>query len=378
MTPNLRSVRSGLAMLALGFSTSCEQSSTGADREADPRLLGTSSNEPAPSDTAAAGGVGGTPGTGGSAGHALGGSGGTAAGGSGGGGAIGGQGGAPPTPTAGSSSLSDSIVKNANRSCQQLADCAPSLVPMLYGDAATCRTDEQARFTWLASLPGSGVSASRLDACWDALVAGGCAVGLSRISPAVCLVTGSRAVGQSCLNGVQCQSGVCPSNGLDCAACIAAPAAGAACTSDDACGPNLFCTDSGTCHPLATRGMACGSTATCDSYLYCSGTCQPLPATAGAQCSSSTGYCDPRVGLACSASSNGTCLTIVPVAEGASCGVSSNTLRLCEARGQCSGSCVRARRLGESCDESKGSNCAEGTSCAGGVCVGYPSVDSCK
>jgi hypothetical protein len=397
--------RTGLLVAALVFlqSTACDESSTGADHEADPDLLasgyvgggtgGTTSNS-------GGGQVGGTTGggtvggsstaggtsfakggatSGGSTGR--GGTGGTSAnaggpaGGTGGSGATGGGGG---NAGAAGGASSDIVEQSAARSCQKLLACAPLIVARLYGDVAACKTAETTRLTWLAALPGTGVTSNELSSCFDATTAGSCDAFFAFVQPMECWAHGSLKVGASCQHAVQCDSGRCEFSDAACGKCAAAAPLGGACTSGQDCEGGLVCSSGGHCRKPVNRGATCGTEAPCENYLYCSGTCQAPPSKSGDSCSSATLYCDDRQGLGCTDSSAGQCVPAVAADDGEACGSSASELKFCTALGSCSGTCTRARKLGESCDENNYQYCAQGTFCADGECVGYPSPTACQ
>jgi hypothetical protein len=187
-----------------------------------------------------------------------------------------------------------------------------------------------------------------------------CAAGLTCTSAGTCAVAG--ASGATCLTGSDCAAGlVCPPTGqcaaplgagatcsdyhqcevgLTCASgtCAAAPALGAGCTTQDACGPTRGCArapETRTCTDPDPQGASCMD-GTCAATLGCAQTtmtCAALPGAnqpcldgfacaAGLTCADGQDTCVPlpKVGETC-ASGNRFC------ADGLGCDQSDNTCK---------------------------------------------------
>jgi hypothetical protein len=264
--------------------------------------------------------------------------------------------------------------------CTQLSKCNATALAGIYGDLAGCEARSVEAALWVVSLPGSGFTPSALGACADASAAADCASFLSQATVfSACFPKGTRALGQSCLDGTQCASGFCPSAGYACARCADPPAAGASCA-NGVCAAGMVCASSGTCAVVAKSGAACGSSKPCDSFLECKmGTCQPVPATAGAACGSATAnaYCDERVPLACTSATSGTCASLAFGDKGAACGLAAGVVHACKASGACvSGVCQAGPGAGQACGAS-GPFCQFPDQCVNGRCVAPPPASAC-
>jgi hypothetical protein len=237
---------------------------------------------------------------------------------------------------------------------------------------------------WLGALEDTGVTPVALDACAGELEELSCEQYSSLRIPRIgCVIPGKRALGESCINGVQCASGFCPSVGFACATCAPMPHEDDACSKPEDCTAGLVCTASGTtagvCVVPARAGESCGTAKPCDAYHDCiNTTCVPYQNSLGAACGSTPGAnCDPRDGLTCSSATSGTCSRYTPVALGAACGSSEGAYLVCADLGQCvNARCVAGPELGDAC-AATGPFCQWPEQCINSRCVGPPSDNAC-
>jgi hypothetical protein len=270
------------------------------------------------------------------------------------------------------------------------------------------------------ALPGSALTSARLSACAKAVQADPC----SEFSPAACTPTasGTLAVGETCIDSVQCASGACTlasSFGDDggapessCGACTATVPAGGACDpTNPQCAASSECTMDGsgssTCvaATYGGAGVMCDSdTKLCDDGLVCDSTTEVCaqPGVAGAACETSRacaaglvcadGACAAGAalgapcgtttacgtGLTCDAST-GACAAIQWASDGDACSESSPCLvGVCNFEGSStSGICPDVAANGQPCPTDATSTCDTFSECINGVCA-FPNSLSCK
>ena len=184
---------------------------------------------------------------------------------------------------------------------------------------------------WQA-LPGSGITASSLDACAAAVASLGCGPGYLAIPE--CSFQGSLPDGSSCNDASQCQSGVCPipietprdggASPPPCGTCASTIAAGQPCATGDICALGTLCAPSGggfACTPITYGdvGATCdGLAADCRTGLTCDLAMQQCaaPGEEGAPCVSSAAC---AASLSCFTGPDGTSACRSPAAEGGPC-----------------------------------------------------------
>jgi hypothetical protein len=217
-------------------------------------------------------------------------------------------------------------------------------------------TREQSRFEAVCAaalaLPGSGLTASTLDACASAVQGIGCS-GVSGPITA-CDLAGTLAGGSECSDSLQCQSDECD-------------IAGSGSSSPDGGDSSTFC---GTCSPAAANGQRCGGDAgVCGEMSTCSNattTCVPITyGAAGASCAGTGGtqcnaglYCDPG-SMKCTAllSEGSTCTEEGACTRPLVCVMSST--------GTGTGKCQSPGSSGAMCGNDE--DCASGLGCSTGT-----------
>lgn len=294
----------------------------------------------------------------------------------------------PPDPSAnqgasdgGHDAGDEALVAWAAADCKRFSDCSPGSFEYQFRDLAACQERVVGAYAWLRSLPNTGVTDAKLRDCATSVAALSCAEFNSSRSGLACDIKGTRALGQPCLDNVQCESGFCPSE-YGCSTCQKPPESGVACANKQ-CAVGFACTSDNTCVTEAREGEACNATRTCPTPLYCAGgICKAPPATPGAACGSDAGapYCDDRIALICSSGTSGTCLTFSVSGAGGGCGVSvdAGSAQLCRLAAKCtSGSCAAPPLAGEPCDATKGPYCTYPDRCVNGTCLALPTPSSC-
>lgn len=323
------------AFVALSLLLGCEESSSGAHREA---ALPAGQGATGSAESGRGGlGVGGT-GTGGSA-----------------------------------VTLTDAVARWALVDCERLYSCSQTMHDSLFADVEACLLAASTRYAWLVTLPGTGFSSEQALACAEARATQSCDEYFSYVNPPPCEPTGALPPGEQCLAGVQCTTTFCTGEGA-CGTCAAAPGAGAPCTSGASCSGGMRCSAAGKCAPLAKLGMPCGAEQPCDNWLICEGTCQRYPATVGATCGEAG--CDFRAGVTCN-QSTAKCASLALSAQ--SCGWASATSAIaCSAQRTCTmqGSCEPTPGLGQACSVT--TRCQYPLVCSEGKCAGLPTPDSCE
>lgn len=219
---------------------------------------------------------------------------------------------------------------------------------------------------WLLECPdelfsdGSPATAEDVLACaaqWrdgscDELVAG---------RPPNCLPAGTKAVGESCAFGRQCESGSCfPPNG--CGACRPLPAADAPCSSDSCpVGQQCWgehCVTSPSLLPRAHVGQPCSDRTLCDASTVCyGGQCSTQPLLGEAcelELGCAEGYCEAGLCVP-PATVDESCKT-VPCGRGLRCVAPRAGILVC-------------RPLGDNPECTDDSNCNPGDTCHLGTCV---------
>jgi hypothetical protein len=217
-----------------------------------------------------------------------------------------------------SAELMTAVSQYVDMQCAKIAQCVPwAFETGFLSDMQRCRTRWHLQYDWVAALPATGWTASKLAGCRSAQEALTCRQYIDDVGQPECQVAGMRQNGEPCNVRDQCASRFCGASSNGCGACAAAPALGASCDDDSDC-PDMascVCPDGSSscaqtqCLRRAGEGAACGVGSPCNFDLNC-GTdnrCHAPPDQAGATCSAvGEVACDlVAKGLACSA--NGTC-----------------------------------------------------------------------
>jgi hypothetical protein len=291
------------------------------------------------------------------------------------------SGGSDASADGGSSSVSaqQACTDVASALCTAVNGCSAFLVQLEYGDVATCQTRFQATCITALAAPGTGMTASTMEACATAVAGEACADIVSNNPPSAChAVAGQLANGTACGDPSQCQSTYC-NRGTDgtCGACGTRSTSGA-CNRDEDCPYGQTCllptgmTTGGTCISPGASASNCDAMHPCNKTLACkNGTCS-APDEAGAACipgdtSNFFGSCDALKGLACHPLRK-VCMAIGVASAGQPCGAVNGGFFACAAAGTCNtaGTCTAAAADGASCGAM--SRCLPPAQCSGGVC----------
>jgi hypothetical protein len=264
--------------------------------------------------------------------------------------------------------------------CDFYPKCTPSGATQLaasWGDHDGCLAAYEPFVAKSLDLDGVTVTQAQLDVC------------VARMQDAVCETNfpecdfhGSHAVGDTCQEGNQCQSGSCEfsSDSADgCGRCVASAGAGERCP-DFNCDVGLVCnSDTKICEPRIARGNACDRTKNrCEHELACvNGTCGDL-LPIGSKClddgqGGGGSFDDCATGSSCD-SKTLTCAAfphVTAVMLGDACTPIADTgdLRVCN-RSYCDETtlhCVPFPKEGEACKYDPG--CGFGFECTNGKCI---------
>ena len=264
----------------------------------------------------------------------------------------------------------------SSAACSKIFECAPVGAKAAYGDQAKCEGSFNPLALELFTLPDIAASADDLQHCADALKSASCAEYFAgQIYPA-CDIVGTRAGGDACAAGVQCESGSCSGvSDTECGKCRVRKAVGEVCTgATDSCEPGTFCGQAGKCTATPSKkGDACPDSV-CAGGLFCdNGKCAGLKA-AGAACQSFF-ECDYANGVTCDTTAM-KCVQIKVVGVGEACG---EALTSCAGDAQCDSAtmkCVARPKLGEACSTDP-DNCENGLTCESGKCA-VPTPPTCE
>jgi len=288
---------------------------------------------------------------------------------------------APPTVEQACNDLSTSL-------CNALGVCSTFLLQLGFGDVATCVSRNNLACTIGQNATGVGRTVADIEGCARALPLVSCGDLVAHKMPAACQdKPGSVLNGAPCGASTQCQSTYCRPQG-QCGICGPRQAAGASCTSNDQCQPDLVCAAS-QCVAPGELGQTCDDRRPCRDDLYCStGTSGSaacaMKVGAGRSCADSDKACDILQGVGCHPTTK-VCQTVRVAHRGEGCGLVSGTLVLCEAAGSCdgaafpaAGTCSPAAADGESCGSATTNNrsCLAPSTCVVGICR-LPVTASC-
>jgi hypothetical protein len=235
-----------------------------------------------------------------------------------------------------------------------------------------------------AGAPGTGYTREFVTTCTAALPAQECNPFFDGVPIAGCAdPAGTRAVGEPCAFGSQCQTTYCEiARGSDCGLCAGLPTEGAPCLNPGEVVSGLACSKvTTTWVALGGAGSACDATLPCGSGLTCvgaipaqqiQGTCLASVTTSGADCDStrqSGADCDRNQGLYCGADS--TCTALGLADPWGDCGhLLDDTSAICTWGSLCvfpvgsrQGTCVDTMTDGFPCDSAEGPPCLWPASC---------------
>jgi hypothetical protein len=272
--------------------------------------------------------------------------------------------------------------------CQQLQNCTPFLLQILYGDVPGCTARFLLTVQPEVGVNGSNITSSELEACATGYTSESCSQLFDGVSPSGCSITGTLPNGTACGVGLQCQSGYCKlTSGTTCGVCTTKSTAGNACTTNGDCPQGYYCKSS-ICAANVTQGGACTTDGglVCLGQYYCdtnSSTCQTPSTDAGTGCSFKNALiCAAGAGLFCNGS---TCQQIGVAAIGSQCGLSLAPISLtacadggsCALTSQTQGTCFAPAADGTACATDGGQpNCLGPATCVSGICT-LPSPGSC-
>lgn len=274
---------------------------------------------------------------------------------------------------------------NLDSACAALADASCSKSRECYGAELFPHDYCEQRYLTICQAyygpDGGNAAPSAIQACAEATGAQSCA-DLGKPIDA-CIIAGSKAAGEPCSMGFECQSTACKKDiGKECGTCAAAaPEPGDPCGDDPAicASSGLYCSST-TAKCIASGGVGdpCSPTAPC-SYAYrcgSDGKCA-LRLPEGSACDPS-GY-DCAFGTMCNGVTN-KCEKYVVAHVGEPCGIDSatDTSRLCTMDTICQSDpgtsdlvCLAPAKEGDPCSEAYPA-CELGASCHGGVCTTEP------
>jgi hypothetical protein len=259
--------------------------------------------------------------------------------------------------------------------CARLEACAPFLLQLTYGNAATCAARYAAACTPALGANGTTATPTQLEACVQAVNAETCDDALDNAELSACDFMGTLADGAVAGSGLQCQAGYCPPiSGSACCQCTARVGVGSACSIDKDCSAGLICYQSACTKPAAS-GATCSTSQPCLYTDACiGGTCQPA-LTNGATCQT-TFDCDFDHGWYCNAQTL-KCAQAQAAGGGSPCGNINGNFIACSAGGQCiNGACMAAAADGAACNAQSGPPCMQPAQCVMGNCM-LPSPSMC-
>jgi hypothetical protein len=274
--------------------------------------------------------------------------------------------------------------------CSKLQSCAPFLITIVYGTAATCIDRARLSCPSLFGASGTGVTAGSAMACAQGYMAVGCEDLLANKPPSACAFQGSMVAGAVCGEDSQCSpDAYCTfSAGQGCGVCSPRLSEGDTCGADGNCQPGLICAKqnnaaTGNCVNPGVQGAPCDGAHPCLRTLACAadGTCGPALG-AGAPCTVQN--CDELHGLYCNPLRQ-VCARLQTATPGGPCGLSfvDGSFTVCTASAMCktaagsmSGTCEATAPEGAACDATGGPPCLAPAVCANGVCT-LPNASSC-
>lgn len=268
--------------------------------------------------------------------------------------------------------------------CAKLTECQPYFGALLATSTMTdCVSLERGICERSLTAPGSTASEAQAGRCGDVYRKATCddLYSLTVNAAMDCQTAGTRAVGQPCELGSQCQSGSCLIETGICGTCQATVGAGQACGGANkiGCTAGLSCISS-VCVAYGNVGQACSSSAPCQNSLRCvSGTCQPK-ADPGSACASDSDCktylgnqtCDPNAKLCAN-------VTINFVDNGGACStnVVNNARNICKADFDCvtmtsggsgTSTCIPRTPVGGTCGNTGNAGCVLGSNCVNHTC----------
>jgi hypothetical protein len=262
--------------------------------------------------------------------------------------------------------------------CQKDDQCVQNGVVTFWGDAATCQARQQSSCLPYLTAPGVTNTTADIENCAAEEAAESCQ---EFFNGTPCLHAGTRALGESCSQNVQCVTGAYCAivRGTTCGTCAPRVQSGTSCA-NVSCSAGLVCvSDNEECQALGTSGAACDTDHPCGYGLSCvrpnataTGTCELAGTVIGAACGYPAPGCYLNAGLHCDGTT-GTCAPIGYAGVGEQCGSVNGTYIRCTNASECIaplgqsyGTCVAAAADGAHCDTVSGPPCLPPAQCVTG------------
>ncbi len=208
-----------------------------------------------------------------------------------------------------SAEAQESCRASATSLCARLEGCS-SLLPLMYGTRTACEAAVADECAARYEGPGASTTPAPCDAsalsCEDMRTVLVLDLSLSE-SPGAALLQfcpttkGQLAVGEHCLRGADCASGLCDAKVDGCGRCIEGGSEGASCNTHEGCATGLHCLHNGStghCVRFGHEGEACSSEDPCAGLACVEGVCRAY-AQAGERCDEEGPLCDEANALAC-------------------------------------------------------------------------------
>lgn len=267
--------------------------------------------------------------------------------------------------------------------CAKLDQCIVNGSTSRYGGVAVCQArQKQSCLTHLIA-SGTGNSPTDVELCAQQLPTASCGdFDLGNVPECMAKV-GTRADGQPCAFGGQCQSSNCAiATGTNCGICAEPSLPDSPCDTAS-CSHGFVCVKSTLkCQPRGTSSGTCDTDHPCGAGLSCvtaqgaqAGTCETAGSSVGTPCDpqrKTEASCDPNLGLYCDGTSR-SCLAVTYTVAGGQCGFVSPIVVDCTndstcfgAQGQTPGMCMANAADGAACDTQAAPSCLPPAQCVTG------------
>ncbi len=278
----------------------------------------------------------------------------------------------------------------AVQTCAALQKCAPYTLTSNWGTQANCTARRAAVCLAKLKAPGTGASASSVNACAAAISSSACTDIQILDTLAACQPkAGSLPVAAVCADDSQCASTRCRITGGQpgsaCGTCVVRAAVGGQCASDADCEGSAKCEATQSvkvCKERVAIGEKCDDSHVCIAPATCqSGKCAG-PAALGSKCDLGTKNCDSGAGAYCHDQKE-LCTAFKSAGEGESCNFIGGEFVKCGFGLACGdlqggvGTCHLVPDLGEACSTGGNPPCRSGLACDAGLCAA-PKFNTCK